>query len=92
LCKIAPSVGLAMPVRFSVRPSIRQSLLIMTISVHFLSDGYMDSNDIWYTEVSWRDAGQVRIMVDPIIIEGVIALGLKKLIWQFPFTFSMMVS
>jgi hypothetical protein len=25
--------------------------LKMTVSVHFLSDGWMDSNDVWYTEV-----------------------------------------
>jgi hypothetical protein len=30
--------------------------LKMTLSVYFLSDGLMDSNDIWYTDVSWRDA------------------------------------
>jgi hypothetical protein len=24
----------------------------MTVSVHFLSDGQIDSNDIWYTDVS----------------------------------------
>jgi hypothetical protein len=28
-----------------------ENLLKMTVSVHFLSDGWMDSNDIWYTEV-----------------------------------------
>jgi hypothetical protein len=33
------------------------NFLKMTVSVHFLSDGLMDSNYIWYTDVSWRDAG-----------------------------------
>jgi hypothetical protein len=34
--------GMAMSVRFSVRPSICPSvtLMIMTVSVHFLSDGF----------------------------------------------------
>jgi hypothetical protein len=34
-------------------PSIRPSIIfmIMTVSVHFLSDGQVDSNDIWYTDV-----------------------------------------
>jgi hypothetical protein len=31
------------------------------VFVHFLIDGWMDSKDVWYTDVSWRDAGQVRI-------------------------------
>jgi hypothetical protein len=31
-----------------------ENVLKMTVSVHFLSDGLMDSNYIWYT---WRDAG-----------------------------------
>jgi hypothetical protein len=41
--------------RLSVRPSIRPSvtLLMMTVSVHFLINGLMDSNDIWYIDVSW---------------------------------------
>jgi hypothetical protein len=34
-----------------------ENFLKMTVSVHFLSDGFMDSNYIWYTDVSWRDAG-----------------------------------
>jgi hypothetical protein len=29
-----------------------ENFLKMTVSVHFLSDGLMDSNDIWYTDVS----------------------------------------
>jgi hypothetical protein len=29
-----------------------RKLLEMTIAIHFLSDGLMDSNDIWYTAVS----------------------------------------
>jgi hypothetical protein len=29
-----------------------ENLLKMTVSVHFLSDSWMDSNDIWYTDVS----------------------------------------
>jgi hypothetical protein len=28
------------------------NFLKMTVSVHFLSDGLMDSNYIWYTDVS----------------------------------------
>jgi hypothetical protein len=56
-----------------------ENLLKMTLSVHFLSDGWMDSKDVWYTDVSWRDAGQVEYVYDPITIEGVIALGLRKL-------------
>jgi hypothetical protein len=31
--------------------------LKMTVSVHFLCDGWMDSKDVWYTDVSWRYAG-----------------------------------
>jgi hypothetical protein len=29
-----------------------ENVLKMTVSVHFLSDGWMDSKDIWYTDVS----------------------------------------
>jgi hypothetical protein len=29
-----------------------ENLSKMTVSVHFLSDSWMDSNDIWYTDVS----------------------------------------
>jgi hypothetical protein len=29
-----------------------ENFLKMTVSVHFLSDGLMDSNYIWYTDVS----------------------------------------
>jgi hypothetical protein len=29
-----------------------ENFLKMTLSVYFLSDGLMDSNDIWYTDVS----------------------------------------
>jgi hypothetical protein len=29
-----------------------KKILEMTVSVHFLSDGLMDSNYIWYTDVS----------------------------------------
>jgi hypothetical protein len=29
---------------------LRELKLKMTVSVHFLSDGWMDSNDVWYTE------------------------------------------
>jgi hypothetical protein len=29
-----------------------ENFLKMTVSVHFLSDGLMDSNDIWYADVS----------------------------------------
>jgi hypothetical protein len=29
-----------------------RNVLKMTVSVHFLSDGLMDSNYIWYTDVS----------------------------------------
>ena len=29
-----------------------ENLLKMTVSVHFLIDGLMDSNDIWYTDAS----------------------------------------
>jgi hypothetical protein len=29
-----------------------ENLLKMTVSVHFLSDGFVDSNYIWYTDVS----------------------------------------
>ena len=46
----------------SVIPSFRHSVTIL-VSVHFLSEGLMDLNDIWYTDVSWGDAGQVRIWV-----------------------------
>jgi hypothetical protein len=34
-----------------------ENVLKITVSVHFLSDGLMDSNYFWYTDVSWRDAG-----------------------------------
>jgi hypothetical protein len=34
-----------------------ENFLKMTVSLHFLSDGLMDSNYICYTDVSWRDAG-----------------------------------
>jgi hypothetical protein len=34
-----------------VLPLDLKNLLKMTVSVHFLSDGWMDSNDVWYTEV-----------------------------------------
>ena len=27
-----------------------ENLLKMTVSVHFLSDGWVVSNDVWYTE------------------------------------------
>jgi hypothetical protein len=50
----------------------------------------MDSNDIWYTD----EEMQVKFEYgcDPIIIEGVIALGLRKLLEnEFPFIFSLMV-
>jgi hypothetical protein len=40
-----------------------QNLLKKTVSVHFLSDSWMDSNYIWYTGVSWRDADEVQIWV-----------------------------
>jgi hypothetical protein len=42
-----------------------ENLLKMTVSVHFLSDGLIDSKDVWYTDVSWRDAGQVQIWMGP---------------------------
>jgi hypothetical protein len=29
-----------------------ENFMKMTVSVHFLIDGLMDSNDIWYTDVS----------------------------------------
>ena len=29
-----------------------ENLLKITVSVHFLSDGWMDSKDVWYTDVS----------------------------------------
>jgi hypothetical protein len=29
-----------------------ENFLKMTASVHFLSDGWMDSKDVWYTVVS----------------------------------------
>jgi hypothetical protein len=29
-----------------------ENLLKMTVSVHFLCDGWMDSKDVWYTDVS----------------------------------------
>jgi hypothetical protein len=38
-------------------PLDSENFLKMKVSVHFLSDGLMDSNYIWYTDVSWRDAG-----------------------------------
>jgi hypothetical protein len=34
-----------------------ENFLKTTVSVHFLSDGLMDSNYIRYTDESWRDAG-----------------------------------
>jgi hypothetical protein len=29
-----------------------ENFLKMTVSVHFLSDGWMDSKDVWYADVS----------------------------------------
>jgi hypothetical protein len=29
-----------------------RKLIEMTVSVHFLSDGWMDLKDVWYTDVS----------------------------------------
>jgi hypothetical protein len=29
-----------------------EKLLKMTVSVHFLSNGWIDSKDVWYTDVS----------------------------------------
>jgi hypothetical protein len=34
-----------------------ENVFKMTVSVHFLDDSLMNSNFIWYTDVSWRDAG-----------------------------------
>jgi hypothetical protein len=57
-------------------PSV--TLLIMTVSIHFLSDGQIDSNDIWYTDVSWRDADKVRIWVWSNIIKEFLPLDLEN--------------
>jgi hypothetical protein len=29
-----------------------ENVMKMTVSDHFLSDGWMDSKDVWYTDVS----------------------------------------
>jgi hypothetical protein len=34
-----------------------KNFLKMIVSVHYLSDALMDWNDIWCTDVSWRNAG-----------------------------------
>jgi hypothetical protein len=34
-----------------------KNFLKMAVSVDFVSDGLMDSNYVWYTDVSLRDAG-----------------------------------
>jgi hypothetical protein len=34
-------------------PLSLENLLRMTVYVHFLSDGWMDSKDVWYTDVSY---------------------------------------
>jgi hypothetical protein len=61
----------------SLRPSV--TLMIMTVSVHFLSDGLIDSDNIWYTDVSWRDAGQVPIWL-LLDLAKLLPLDLKKLL------------
>ena len=40
-----------------------ENFLKITVSVHFVIDGLMDSKYIWYTGVSRRDAGEVQIWV-----------------------------
>jgi hypothetical protein len=55
----------------------------ITVYVHFLSDGWMDSKDVWYTDVSGRDE------CGPIFIGEVIVFGLRKLLENDSFcTFS----
>jgi hypothetical protein len=52
----------------------------------------MDSNDMWYTDVSWRDAGQVRIWVRPNYHWRSYCPWTRKFPEnKFPFIFSLMV-
>ena len=50
-CRSSSNMGAAQLLLEKLLPLDLENLLKMTVSVHFLSDGWMDSNDVWYTEV-----------------------------------------
>jgi hypothetical protein len=52
-----------------------ENLLKMTVYVPFLSDDLMDSNYIWCTDVSWRDAGVLILIFFFFFFEGGIAFS-----------------
>ena len=52
-CRSSSNMGAAQLLLEKLLPLDLENLLKMTVSVPFLSDGWMvmDSNDVWYTEV-----------------------------------------
>jgi hypothetical protein len=50
--QVCLNMGTARLLLEKLLPLDLENLLKMTVSVHFLSDGLMDSKDVWYTDVS----------------------------------------